>query len=119
MAPPGTVVLRGGSFAGVSHLSNLRKVYEAYGIWGICCAAEPGSTADEIGGYGKFGNRTMMVGVSDELSAEGFTVIQEPGKAWPDALITFPDEPTTKDWEYLRAVFERRPMSDNPSYKGK
>lgn len=113
-------MLRGGDLGGrTSRDKNLNDVYRAYGIWGICVAAEPGKSVDEIAAYRKFGNRTMMTGLSFELRAAGFGVIQEPGKTWPNALITFAGEPNAETWDRLRAMMLARPMLPNPGYKGK
>lgn len=117
--PPGTFVLRGGRFGGVSHLNNLRLVHETYGVWGICAAAEPGRTADEIARQGKFGSETYMTVLVDDLRSEGLDAIQEPGRDWPDALIVFPHEPISEEWDHLRDVMLRRPEQDNPTYKGR
>lgn len=117
-APEDMFVLRGGDLTGPSREKNLRDVHEAYDVWGICCAAEPGKTPHEIASYGKFGSKRMMTGVAGELDKAGFKVTKEPGHDWPNALIVFANEPEAEDWDDLRAVMLRRPIEDNPSYKG-
>ena len=118
-APSGTWVLRGGDLGGPSREKNLRDVREAYSIWGICVAAEPGKTPAEIAAYGKFGNRQMTMAISDELVAQGYLVVQEPGMNWPNALLTFNRQPDTDDWDRLREVMMQRGLHPNPAYQGK
>lgn len=118
-APAGTFVLRGADLSGAATLKNLHAVHTAYGVWGVCVAAEPGLSVAEIAAYKKFGSRTMMVGVSDEIEAVGCAVVKEPGREWPSALIVFPSEPDWSMWQDLREVMGRRPIQDNPGYRGK
>jgi hypothetical protein len=104
----------------VSRDKNARAVFEAYGIWGICATAGPDRTVDELANSARFGNRNMMVALSDELLAEGFQVIREPDRDWPDALIVVSeDEPAGNDWDRLRVCMIKRGLTANPNYRGK
>jgi hypothetical protein len=118
-APVDAVVLRGGDLTGESRYLNLRRVHEAYGIWGICVTARGNTTSEELAPRVRAGNRMLMAGRANELREKGFDVIREPGHEWPDALIIFPDEPTPDDWTQLRDVMAARPSIRNPNYRGR
>jgi hypothetical protein len=117
--PDGSVVLRGGDLGGSSREKNLRDVHEAYGIWGICATSQERLTAEELAPLVRCGNRMLMPGEVDELRKAGFDVVKEPGKEWPDALITFSEEPGPEDWERLQSVMVKRGRIPNPKYRGK
>jgi hypothetical protein len=113
-------VLRGGFLSAISREKNLRRVHKAYGLWGICVAAEPSRSPDEIAAKGTFGNEYMLIALSDELSGcPGVSVVVEPGRDWPHALLKFDHEPTEDDWCAVVEVFQQREPSQNPSYKGR
>lgn len=118
--PSGTWVLRGGDLPPASSQKNLRDVHEAYGIWGICVNAEPGATVEEAGQNVRFGTKLMMHALSEELAEEGWAVVREPGREWPDALLTFTrGEPDSEEWDRLRDHMRQRGLHPNPRYRGK
>lgn len=117
-APEDAVVLRGGDLTGESSRGkNLRAVYEAYRLWGICATAGSGP-AETLARQVRSGHRMLMPGVTRELRKEGFDVIREPGRDWPDALITFQGEPTDDDWTRLTTVMTSQSRIRNPKYRG-
>jgi hypothetical protein len=119
-APPSTFVLRGGWLSSPSREKNLRDVREAYGLDGICAKALPGSpTAEDTAKGSNCGSKSLMVGVAGELVREGYRVVREPGRDWPNALILLPEDAEEPVWDHLREVFERRDAILNPTYKGK
>jgi hypothetical protein len=111
-------VLRGGSLSGPSRELNLRRVHEAYKIWGICATSQAGLTAQELASAIRAGNRDIMTGLTQELREQGFDVIKEPGKEWPDALIVFDGEPGPEEWDSLQRLMSRRGRIPNPRYRG-
>ena len=113
------LILRGGDLGGSSREKNLRDVHEAYGIWGVCATSQAGLTAEELAPMVRCGNKMLMPGVVSDLRKEGFDVVAEPGKAWPDALIVFPGEPGPEEWDSLRTVMLARDRIPNPKYRGK
>ena len=114
-----SVVLRGGDLGGPSREKNLRDVHEEYGIWGICATSKAGLAAEELAPLVRSGHKMLMPGAVQELRKEGFDVVPEPGKGWPDALIVFPAEPNLADWDRLRIAMLARDRIPNPKYKGK
>jgi hypothetical protein len=119
-APPGAWVFRGGDLPVASSVKNLRRVHEAYGVWGICVTVGVGKTHDETAEDVHFGTREMCRSLSEELADRGFQVVREPGKEWPSGLLTFPNgEPDSEVWSRLREHMTERGMIPNPRYKGK
>ncbi len=116
--PDGTVVVRGGELLGPSREANERRVFETYGMHGICVKAEPGLTARETAVKGKLRNRTVMHASAGDLRSRGYAVIREPGKGWPNALLVFPAEPREDDWTQLRDVMRENEPISNPVYRG-
>lgn len=114
-APEDAVVLRGGDLTGESRQANLRRVYEAYGIWGICATAQAGLQPEELATCVRSRSQMLMPGITSELREKGFDVIREPGHEWPDALIVFNREPTPDDWTELRTVMSARSRIPNPN----
>jgi hypothetical protein len=108
------VVLRGGDLSGASREKNARDVHEAYGLWGICVTAQSGVDAHQLAHQVRAMNRMLMEGLTSQLREEGFDVVREPGHEWPDALITFKQEPDLDDWTRLQAVMSERPQIPNP-----
>lgn len=114
-APEDAVVLRGGDLTGESRQANLRRVHEAYGIWGICATAQAGIQPEELAPNVRARSQMLMPGITSELREKGFDVIREPGHEWPDALIVFDHEPTPEDWTELRTVMSARNRIRNPN----
>jgi hypothetical protein len=113
--PGNAIVLRGGNLAPASSEKNLRAVREAYGIWGICAKAEPGRTAEEIAETSNVRSKELMPALVEDLRAKDFDVVREPGRDWPDVLITFPREPDTDLWDVLRTIMQQRGPLANPN----
>ena len=112
-------VLRGGYLSGPSRERNLRSVYEEYKIWGICATSQQGIDPRELASAVRAGNRDLMTGLTSELREHGFDVIKEPGREWPDALITFRSEPGSEEWDLLQRLLSSRGTMPNPKYRGR
>ncbi len=98
-----------------STLKNYDRVVHAYGIKGICVTAAPGQQPADLERHLRSMNRAYVHAPVHELEALGCSVVEEPGHGWPDALLVFPDEPTTEFLGRVREVFEARSQRPNPN----
>lgn len=119
-ADPDGYVLRGGRWEYASCLKNARKVYEAYGVWGVCVTAGPAASAKELVPHVRVGSQYLASAqVSDVTSDPRFRVVREPKRDWPDALILFPDVFSQEYADRLREVMSKADPIENPEYRGR
>lgn len=108
-------VLRGGTLDPDPVWTNYGRVWDAYGIPGLCVTTWHGQVVDD--GARALRARSAVYGCAlvSELRETGCDVVREPGREWPDSLLVLPGRPTLEEIEALQGVFFRRGLRDNPN----
>jgi hypothetical protein len=102
--PADAIVVRYGEMKEEDLTRSVYGEYDDSGRWGVSVLSRPNLTALELIEQKPLKHASFRVSTVGEVSQLGLFV-------WPDdadpphALILYPAEPTSEDWDRLRAVF--------------